>query len=250
VEIRTADRQVDDLLEEIQKRVTSSERVLVTTLTKRMAEDLTEYYRELGMRVRYLHSDIDTLERIAIIRDLRLGKFDVLVGINLLREGLDIPEVSLVAVLDADKEGYLRSQTSLIQIFGRAARNVNGKVILYADRVTASMASAISETDRRRRIQEKYNKEHGITPTSIKKSITDILSTIYEADYYTVPLEKTPEELDVPPEKISKTITALEREMKEAARSLEYETAAQKRDQIKRLRELEVKYLGEVKEKT
>ncbi len=250
VEIRTADRQVDDLLEEIQKRVTAGERVLVTTLTKRMAEDLTEYYRELGIKVRYLHSDIDTLERIAIIRDLRLGKFDVLVGINLLREGLDIPEVSLVAVLDADKEGYLRSETSLIQIFGRAARNVNGKVILYADRVTASMSSAISETDRRRRIQEKYNKEHGITPTSIKKSITDILSTIYEADYYTVPLEKTPEELDVPPEKISKTITALEKEMKEAARSLEYETAAQKRDQIKRLRELEVKYLGEVKEKS
>ena len=248
VEIRTADRQVDDLLDEIQKRVTSSERVLVTTLTKRMAEDLTEYYRELGMKVRYLHSDIDTLERIAIIRDLRLGKFDVLVGINLLREGLDIPEVSLVAVLDADKEGYLRSATSLIQIFGRAARNVNGKVILYADRVTASMSSAISETDRRRRIQEKYNKEHDITPTSIKKSITDILSTIYEADYYTVPLEKTPEEPDVPPEKISKTITSLEREMKEAARSLEYETAARKRDQIKRLRELEIKYLGSSKE--
>ncbi len=248
VEIKPADRQVDDLLEEIQKRVAAGERVLVTTLTKRMAEDLTEYYRELGIRVRYLHSDIDTLERIAIIRDLRLGKFDVLVGINLLREGLDIPEVSLVAVLDADKEGYLRSETSLIQIFGRAARNVNGKVILYADRVTASMSSAISETDRRRRIQEKYNKEHGITPTSIKKSVNDILSTIYEADYYTVPLEKTPEEMDIPPEKISKTISALEREMKEAARSMEYETAAQKRDQIKHLRELEIKYLGSSEE--
>jgi excinuclease ABC subunit B len=250
VEIKPADKQVDDLLEEIQKRVAAGERVLVTTLTKRMAEDLTEYYRELGIRVRYLHSDIDTLERIAIIRDLRLGKFDVLVGINLLREGLDIPEVSLVAVLDADKEGYLRSETSLIQIFGRAARNVNGKVILYADRMTASMSSAISETNRRRRIQEKYNKEHGITPTSIKKSVNDILSTIYEADYYTVPLEKTAEELDVPPEKISKTINALDREMKEAAKKLEYETAAQKRDQIKRLRELEIKYLGEAKEKT
>ena len=248
VEIKPADRQVDDLLEEIQKRVAAGERVLVTTLTKRMAEDLTEYYRELGIRVRYLHSDIDTLERIAIIRDLRLGKFDVLVGINLLREGLDIPEVSLVAVLDADKEGYLRSETSLIQIFGRAARNVNGKVILYADRLTASMSSAISETSRRRRIQEKYNKEHGITPTSIKKSVNDILSTIYEADYYTVPLEKTPEEMDIPPEKISKTISALDREMKEAAKSLEYETAAQKRDQIKRLRELEIKYLGSSKE--
>jgi len=248
VEIRTADRQVDDLLEEIQKRVSAGERILVTTLTKRMAEDLTEYYRELGIKVRYLHSDIDTLERIAIIRDLRLGKFDVLVGINLLREGLDIPEVSLVAVLDADKEGYLRSETSLIQIFGRAARNVNGKVVLYADRTTASMASAISETDRRRRIQEKYNEENGITPASIKKSVTDILSTIYEADYYTVPLEKTPEPIDIPPERISKTISALEREMKEAARSMEYETAAQKRDQIKRLRELEIKYLGSSEE--
>jgi excinuclease ABC subunit B len=248
VEIRTADRQVDDLLEEIQKRVAAGERILVTTLTKRMAEDLTEYYRELGIKVRYLHSDIDTLERIAIVRDLRLGKFDVLVGINLLREGLDIPEVSLVAVLDADKEGYLRSETSLIQIFGRAARNVNGKVVLYADRTTASMASAISETDRRRRIQEKYNKENGITPSSIKKSVTDILSTIYEADYYTVPLEKTPEPIDMPPEKISKTISTLEREMKEAARSMEYETAAQKRDQIKRLRELEIKYLGSSEE--
>lgn len=248
VEIMTADRQVDDLLEEIQKRVAAGERILVTTLTKRMAEDLTEYYRELGIKVRYLHSDIDTLERIAIVRDLRLGKFDVLVGINLLREGLDIPEVSLVAVLDADKEGYLRSETSLIQIFGRAARNVNGKVVLYADRTTASMASAISETDRRRRIQEKYNKENGITPSSIKKSVTDILSTIYEADYYTVPLEKTPEPIDIPPEKISKTISTLEREMKEAARSMEYETAAQKRDQIKRLRELEIKYLGSSEE--
>ncbi len=250
VEIRPADKQVDDLLEEIQRRTAAGERVLVTTLTKRMAEDLTEYYRELGVKVRYLHSDIDTLERIGIVRDLRLGKFDVLVGINLLREGLDIPEVSLVAVLDADKEGYLRSATSLIQIFGRAARNVNGRVILYADRMTSSMSRAISETNRRRRIQEKYNKEHGITPTSIKKSVTDILSTIYEADYYTVPLEKTGEELDIPPEKISKTIGILDREMKEAAKNLEYETAAQKRDQIKRLRELEIKYLGDVKGKT
>jgi excinuclease ABC subunit B len=248
VEIKPADRQVDDLLEEIQKRVGAGERILVTTLTKRMAEDLAEYYRELGIKVRYLHSDIDTLERIAIIRDLRLGKFDVLVGINLLREGLDIPDVSLVAVLDADKEGYLRSETSLIQIFGRAARNVNGKVILYADRVTASMSSAISETSRRRRIQKKYNKDHCITPTSIKKSVNDILSTIYEADYYTVPLEKTAEEPDVPPEKISKTISALDREMKEAAKKLEYETAAQKRDQIKHLRELEIRYLVSSKE--
>lgn len=244
IEIRPADRQVDDLLEEIKKRTESGERVLVTTLTKRMAEDLTEYYRELGIRVKYLHSDVDTLERIAIIRDLRLGKFDVLVGINLLREGLDIPEVSLVAILDADKEGYLRSETSLIQIFGRAARNVNGRVILYADRVTGSMASAISETERRRALQQKYNEENDITPQSIKKSVTDILSTIYEADYYTVSLETVSEDLDVPPEKISSTITALDREMKEAAKNLEYETAAKKRDQIKRLRELEIKYLG------
>jgi len=248
IEIRPADNQVDDLLEEIRKRTEAGERVLVTTLTKRMAEDLTEYYRELGIRVKYLHSDVDTLERIAIIRDLRLGKFDVLVGINLLREGLDIPEVSLVAILDADKEGYLRSETSLIQIFGRAARNVNGRVILYADRMTESMARAISETERRRAIQQKYNEENGITPQSIKKSVTDILSTIYEADYYTVPLETVNEDLDVPPEKISSTITALDREMKEAAKNLEYETAAKKRDQIKRLRELEIKYLGSPKE--
>ncbi len=244
VEIRSADNQVDDLLEEIQKRVSSGDRVLVTTLTKRMAEDLTEYYKELGVSVRYLHSDIDTLERIGIIRDLRLGKFDVLVGINLLREGLDIPEVSLVAILDADKEGYLRSATSLIQIFGRAARNVEGKVILYADRVTGSMAKAISETDRRRKIQEAYNKEHGITPVSIKKSVTDILATIYESDYYTVPLELKDEELDIAPEKISRTINTLDKEMKAAAKNLEYETAAQKRDKIKKLRELEIKYLG------
>jgi excinuclease ABC subunit B len=248
VEIRPADKQVDDLLEEIRKRVASGERVLVTTLTKRMAEDLTEYYRELGVSVRYLHSDIDTLERIGIIRDLRLGKFDVLVGVNLLREGLDIPEVSLVAILDADKEGYLRSETSLIQIFGRAARNVNGRVILYADRVTDSMARAISETRRRRQTQEEYNELNGITPASIKKSVTDILSTIYEADYYTVPLEKIEEEPDVPPERISQAISNLDREMKEAAKNMEYETAAQKRDQIKKLRELEMKYLGEVKE--
>lgn len=244
VEIRSADNQVDDLLEEIQKRVSSGDRVLVTTLTKRMAEDLTEYYRELGVNIRYLHSDIDTLERIGIIRDLRLGKFDVLVGINLLREGLDIPEVSLVAILDADKEGYLRSETSLIQIFGRAARNVEGKVILYADRVTGSMAKAVSETERRRKIQEAYNKEHGITPVSIKKSVTDILATIYESDYYTVPLEEKEEELDIAPDKISQTINSLNKEMKEAAKNLEYEMAAKKRDKIKRLRELEIQYLG------
>ncbi|MEM7009369.1 MAG: helicase-related protein, partial [Thermodesulfobacteriota bacterium] len=200
--------------------------------------------KELGVSVRYLHSDIDTLERIGIIRDLRLGKFDVLVGINLLREGLDIPEVSLVAILDADKEGYLRSETSLIQIFGRAARNVDGKVILYADRITGSMQKAISETDRRRKIQKAYNKEHGITPVSIKKSVTDILSTIYESDYYTVPLEEEEKDIDIAPDKIAQTINTLNKEMKEAAKNLEYETAAKKRDRIKKLRELEVQYLG------
>jgi len=247
IEIKTADNQVDDLLEEIHGRADAGERVLITTLTKKMAEDLTEYYRELGIQVRYLHSDIDTLERIGIVRDLRLGKFDVLVGINLLREGLDIPEVSLVAVLDADKEGFLRSETSLIQIFGRAARNVNGKVIMYADRVTGSMDRAISETERRRDIQEKYNELHGITPQSIKKSVTDVLSTIYEADYYTVSVEEDTDELDIVPEKIAKTIGALNREMKEAAKNLEYEEAAQKRDKIKKLRELEIKYLGDTK---
>ncbi len=244
IEVRTADNQVDDLLEEIRNRVQNGDRVLVTTLTKRMAEDLTDYYKELGVNVRYLHSDIDTLERIGIIRDLRLGKFDVLVGINLLREGLDIPEVSMVAILDADKEGYLRSETSLIQIFGRAARNVEGKVILYADRITGSMQKAISETNRRRKIQEQYNKEHGITPVSIKKSVTDILSTIYESDYYTVPLEVNDEELDIAPEKISQTINTLNKEMKDAAKNLEYETAAKKRDKIKKLKEMELQYLG------
>lgn len=249
IEVRTADNQVDDLLEEIQKRVSAGDRVLVTTLTKRMSEDLTDYYKELGVNVRYLHSDIDTLERIGIIRDLRLGKFDVLVGINLLREGLDIPEVSLVAILDADKEGYLRSETSLIQICGRAARNVEGKVIMYADRITGSMQKAISETNRRRKIQEAYNKEHNITPVSIKKSVTDILATIYESDYYTVPLEEKEEELDIAPEKIPQAINKLDKEMKVAAKNLEYETAAQKRDKIKRLRELETQYLGKEKKK-
>ena len=247
VEVRPADKQVDDLLEEIHQRVSAKERVLVTTLTKQMAEDLTEHYKELGVSVRYLHSDIDTLERIAIVRDLRLGKFDVLVGINLLREGLDIPEVSLVAVLDADKEGYLRSETSLIQIFGRAARNVNGKVIMYADTVTDSMARAIRETDRRREIQEKYNKDNNITPTTIKKSVTDILATIYEADYYTVPTEIKELEIDIAPEKIPSRITSLGKEMREDAKKLRYEEAAQKRDEIKRLRELEIKYAGEIK---
>jgi len=239
VEVRPAENQVDDLLGEIRERVSIGDRVLVTTLTKQMAEDLTEYYRELGVRVKYLHSDIETLERVKIVRDLRKGEFDVLIGINLLREGLDIPEVSLVAVLDADKEGFLRSETSLIQVFGRAARNIRGKVILYADRVTSSMARAISETNRRRAIQANYNEANGITPEGIKKGISDILSSIYDKDYYTVPVSPGGDELDKLPlhEIGGGLIEELTQEMKEAAKKLEFERAAEIRDRIKRLRE-------------
>lgn len=248
IEIRPAENQVDDLLEEIKKTVEMSDRVLITTLTKRMAEDLAEYYRRLGIRVRYIHSDIETLERIRIIRDLRVGVFDVLIGINLLREGLDIPELSLVAVLDADKEGYLRSETSLIQMFGRAARNIRGKVILYADTITASMSRAIYETRRRREIQLAFNKSNHITPRSIEKRISDILASIYEADYFTVPKDNDEGEIfDVTPEKIPGLIRKLTEEMKLAANRLEYENAARSRDKIKRLRDLEIKYLGEIK---
>jgi len=189
ITVRPAGDQVDDLLHEVRARAEREERVLVTTLTKRMAEDLTEYYQQLGLRVRYLHSDIDTLDRVALIRDLRLGKFDCLIGINLLREGLDIPEVSLVAILDADKEGYLRSGTSLIQTAGRAARNLNGEVIMYADHVTDSMAQTLKETERRRALQAAYNAEHGITPETIRSSIRELLQTVYERDYYTVEVE-------------------------------------------------------------
>ncbi|MGH7884753.1 MAG: excinuclease ABC subunit UvrB [Thermodesulfobacteriota bacterium] len=247
IEIQPAGNQVDNLLDELKSVIAQGERILVTTLTKKMAEDLTDYYMELGLKVRYLHSEIDTLERIKIIRDLRIGKFDVLVGINLLREGLDIPEVSLVAVLDADKEGYLRSETSLIQIFGRASRNVNGRVILYADKITNSMQLAISETKRRRKIQLEYNKVNNITPTSIKKNITDILSSIYEADYITVPKEKDDEFFDLPPNKIPNLIFKLNKEMRAAAKRLEFESASEKKNQIKILRELETKYAGEIK---
>jgi excinuclease ABC subunit B len=247
IEIRPAENQVDDLLEEIKKTVEMSDRVLITTLTKRMAEDLAEYYRRLGVRVRYIHSDIETLERIRIIRDLRVGVFDVLIGINLLREGLDIPELSLVAVLDADKEGYLRSETSLIQIFGRAARNIRGKVILYADTITTSMSRAIYETRRRREIQLAFNESNHITPRSIEKRISDILASIYEADYFTVPKDDEGEIFDVTPEKIPGLIKKLTEEMKIAANKLEYENAARSRDKIKRLRDLEIKYLGEIK---
>jgi excinuclease ABC subunit B len=241
LEVKPAKNQVDDLLEEIQKRVKKKERVLVTTLTKRMAEDLTEYYADLGIRVKYLHSDIDTLDRVEILRDLRLGKFDVLIGINLLREGLDLPEVSLVAILDADKEGFLRSEKSLIQTFGRAARNVNGQVILYADKMTASMDQAILETNRRRKIQEEYNKVHRITPETVKKSVRNILASIYEADYFTVPTVADVKEEYLPARDIPGIIEKLKKEMKEAASRLEFERAAEMRDRIRRLEEMELK---------
>jgi excinuclease ABC subunit B len=241
LDVKPAKNQVDDLLGEIQKRVKKKERVLVTTLTKRMAEDLTEYLADLGVRVKYLHSDIDTLDRVEIIRELRLGKFDVLIGINLLREGLDLPEVSLVAILDADKEGFLRSEKSLIQTFGRAARNVNGQVILYADKMTQSMDQAILETNRRRKIQEAYNQEHGITPQTVKKSVRNIMASIYEADYLTIPAVSDVEEAYLPIKEIPAIIQRLKKEMKEAASHLEFERAAEIRDKIHRLEEMELK---------
>jgi excinuclease ABC subunit B len=241
LDVKPAKNQVDDLLAEIQRRVKRKERVLVTTLTKRMAEDLTEYFADLGVRVKYLHSDIDTLDRVEIIRELRLGKFDVLIGINLLREGLDLPEVSLVAILDADKEGFLRSEKSLIQTFGRAARNVNGQVILYADKMTRSMDQAILETNRRRKIQEAYNQEHGITPQTVKKAVRNIMASIYEADYLTIPAVSDVEEGYVPVKEIPEMIRKLTKEMKEAASHLEFERAAEIRDKIHRLEEMELK---------
>ncbi len=244
IKVMSAGSQVDDLLEEIRERAEKNERVLVTTLTKRMAEDLTEYYRNLEVRVRYLHSDIDTLERTEIIRDLRLGKFDVLIGINLLREGLDIPEVSLVAILDSDKEGFLRSERSLIQTCGRAARNINGQVIMFADDVTGSMRVAIDETNRRRKIQGNFNKKHGITPEGIKKSIHDIRRSIYEADYYTVPVVAEKEEEYIPLEEIPGIIKSLKQEMKEAAENLEFERAAEIRDKLKLLQQTELEIRG------
>jgi excinuclease ABC subunit B len=239
VEIRPVKGQIDDLLGEVRTRAERNERVLVTTLTKKMAEDLTEYFAEVGVRVRYLHSDIETLERIRILRDLRRGEFDVLVGINLLREGLDLPEVSLVAILDADKEGFLRSESSLIQTMGRAARNSNGMAILYADKVTDSMKRAVGETERRRAIQEEYNREHGITPTTIIKSIESTLVTAYEADYFKVPLELDSIE-DYTAANIEATISRLEHEMRAAAKNLEFERAAEMRDRIKYLRDREL----------
>ena len=242
--VRPATNQVDDLLGWIKGRVAANERVLVTTLTKSMAEDLTDYYADLGIQVRYLHSDIKTIERMEIIRDLRLGVFDVLVGINLLREGLDLPEVSLVAVLDADKEGFLRSERSLIQTCGRAARNLHGQVILYADQVTGSMARAMEESRRRRQIQMEYNTTHHITPVSIQKAVDDILSSPYEADYVTVPAAAEAEGGYLTADSLEKRIKKLEKKMKEAAKKMEFEEAARLRDEIKQLQTRQLEVLG------
>lgn len=233
VEVRPINNQIDDLVVEINKVIEKDERVLITTLTKKMSEDLTNYLKEIGIKVKYLHSDIDTLERVEIIRDLRLGKFDVLVGINLLREGLDIPEVSLVAILDADKEGFLRSETSLIQTIGRAARNSEGKVIMYADKITRSMESAIAETKRRREIQMLYNEEHNITPTTIKKKVRDAIEATVVADEETIYGIKETDNV----EEIKENIAALQAEMMEAAQNLQFERAAEIRDKIKQLEE-------------
>ncbi len=244
VTVKPVKSQVDDLLGEIQKRIAKNERVLVTTLTKRMAENLTEYYQSLGIKVAYLHSDVVTLERVAIIRDLRMGKIDVLVGVNLLREGLDIPEVSLVAILDADKEGFLRSERSLIQTSGRAARNVAGEVIMYADKRTAAIDACLRETERRRGIQGKYNIDHGITPESVRKSLTDALASVYEADYVTVKVAAEEEEIYSEKELLA-LIKKLKQEMNEAARDLEFERAAEIRDRILKLSNKELEYGGE-----
>ena len=239
IDVRPVKGQVDDLLAEIRTRAAKNERVLVTTLTKRMAEDLTEYYHDLGVRVRYLHSDIETLERVRILRDLRRGEFDVLVGINLLREGLDLPEVSLVAILDADKEGFLRSGGSLIQTMGRAARNVDGMSILYADKVTDSMRFAMDETGRRRALQLAYNQENGITPEGIRKTIGELLSSVYEHDYVAVPEVEEEAEAEARYRSLADIegeVKALEKQMREAAKALEFERAAEIRDRLKKLR--------------
>jgi excinuclease ABC subunit B len=248
IEVRPAGIQVDDLLHELRATVERGERVLVTVLTKRFAQELTDYYAELGVRARYLHSDIDTLERMEILRDLRLGEFDVLIGINLLREGLDLPEVSLVAVLDADKEGFLRSQTSLVQTIGRAARNVNGRCLLYADRVTRSMQFAIDETARRREKQQAYNQLHGITPETIVKAVDSPLARLLDADYVTVPVrrEDTPEAAaEVTLDSLPRVIQRLRRQMREHAQKLEFEQAAALRDRIKSLEAWAMEMMGD-----
>ncbi len=240
IEVRPIKDQVQDLMSEIVKRAERTDRTLVTTLTKKMAEDLTRYYHELGLQVQYLHSEIDTLERVKILRDLRKGKYDALIGINLLREGLDLPEVSLVAILDADKEGFLRSTISLIQTFGRAARNIRGKAILYADAVTDSMEKAISETNRRRKIQQDYNEKNNITPQSIHKRIDEVLSSVYERDYLDYSRISEEKDIYLSPQKRKEEIEKLEKLMKEAARNLEFEKAALLRDEIKKLKKREI----------
>jgi excinuclease ABC subunit B len=239
IEVRPVKGQIDDLLGEIRTRAAGRTRTLVTTLTKRMAEDLTTYYQELGVKVRYLHSEIETLERIQILRDLRLGEFDVLVGINLLREGLDLPEVSLVAILDADKEGFLRSAGSLIQTSGRAARNVNGRVIMYADTMTESMRVALEETGRRRQLQAAYNVEHGITPASIVKAIDDASLSVYNLDY-TTPAVMEERETYLSQEELDSRIDELQAQMRQAAANLDFERAAALRDRIKALKSREL----------
>jgi excinuclease ABC subunit B len=235
IEVVPARGQVPHLLEEIRARAGKGERTLVTTLTKRLAEDLSNYFQEQGVLCKWLHSELDAFERVELLRDLRLGRFEALVGVNLLREGLDLPEVSLVAILDADKEGFLRSSGSLIQTSGRAARNVNGRVIMYADTMTASMQSAIAETSRRRTLQASYNEEHGITPESVVRSIDDVLSSVYERDYVTPPKKEAHEPFRTQAE-LEAEIARLEREMKAAAANLDFERAASVRDTLKGLR--------------
>ena len=234
ISVRPVAGQIDDLIGEINKEVANHNKVLITTLTKRMAEDLTGYIRDAGIRVKYLHSDIDTLERAQIIRDMRLDVFDVLVGINLLREGLDIPEITLVAILDADKEGFLRSETSLIQTIGRAARNADGHVIMYADSMTDSMKRAIDETNRRREIQQKYNEEHGITPQTIKKAVRDLISISKAAEARDEDFRKDPESMDA--KELGKLAKELEKKMRQAAAELNFEEAAKLRDRMKEVK--------------
>jgi excinuclease ABC subunit B len=252
VVVRPTKGQIDDLLEEVRLRAERDQRVLVTTLTKKMSEDLTDYLLEIGVRARYLHSEIDTLERVQILRDLRLGEFDVLVGINLLREGLDLPEVSLVAILDADKEGFLRSETSLIQTIGRAARNVDGSVIMYADQLTDSMRRAINETNRRRGLQVAYNEEHGIDPQSIRKRVSDILELVESHDAPAAQRRRREVEerpaLDLPADDLTRLIQSLEEEMREAAKELRFEYAARLRDEVTELKR-ELKEMAQTAQK-
>ena len=236
VEVRPVEGQIDDLVGEVNKEINKKNKVLITTLTKRMAEDLTDYMREVGIRVRYLHSDIDTLERTEIVRDMRLDVFDVLVGINLLREGLDIPEITLVAILDADKEGFLRSETSLIQTIGRAARNAEGHVIMYADTITDSMRLAIEETERRRKVQMRYNEEHGITPQTIKKSVRDLIAVSKKVAAEELRMEKDPESMSQ--KELEKLVQDLTKQMKKAAAELNFEAAAELRDKLVELKKV------------